>query len=366
MPCLIIFSLHYSIHLIFVTALVDSSAAAAAASTSSIILLVLWCHRLCLQNQNVPQSELLSSLKNIPNNNDERILSGTKVPDNDDNIPHCSQLKGCLIKIQSNFPLLQKVLNEKENKYKNKFVIDIETVEVEVEDNMKKILNIFSELWNLNTLGPGSALILLHCMRKRVEEGTRFCLKSDNDKFDKNKNEKRNKNEKEFLPTSKKEKIENSDTKEKRVSRDEDIAAAVHALLDTVETIPTTRHPRLFFIISWLLTTTNAEHSPAHSIELSSATTEDPFLAPQFMSKNVRKDCTVMDLFVSNSASDGGNNSNACEYFNVNLPILPGVFEWLDSRVNDILAVKSSDVLDSDALLSKGRALTSLIAMVTL
>jgi hypothetical protein len=196
-------------------------------------------------------------------------------------------------------------------------------------------------------------------MRRRVEEGTRHCSKSNNDKIDKSKNDNRNKNdnEKEFLSTKNIGIIEIFDIKEKRMNRDEDIAAAVHALLDTVETIPTTRHPRLFFIISWLLTTTYAEHS--------SAITEDPFLAPQFMSKNVRKDCSVMDLFVSNSASDDGNNSNACEYFNVNLPILPGVFEWLDSRVNDILTVRSSDVLDSDALLSKGRALTSLIAMVT-
>lgn len=294
------------------------------------------------------------------------VLSGTEVSDNDDNnIPHYSQLKGCLTKIQNNFPLLQKLLNEREHENKNKFVIDSEIVEVEdkVEDDIKKILNIFSELWNLNTLGPGSALILLHCMRKRVEEGTRLCLKSNNDKIDRSKNENRNKNENDEVSssTSNTETIENFDIIEKRVNRDEVIAAAVHALLDTVESIPTTRHPRLFFIISWLLTTPNAEHSSEHS----SAVTEDPFLAPQFMSKNVRKDCSVMDLFVSNSAIDDGNNRTANEYFNVNLPILPGVFEWLDSRVNDILTVRSSDILDSDALLSKGRALTSLIAMVT-
>jgi hypothetical protein len=307
-------------------------------------------------------------LKNVPKSNDEIVLSGAEVSDNDDdNIPHNSELKGCLLEMQSNFPLLQKLLNEKENENKNKFVINIETVEVEVEDkvkdNIKKILDIFSELWNLNTLVPGSALILLHCMRRRVEEGTRFCSKSNNDEIDNSKNENRNKNdnEKEFLSTTNTKKNEISEIEEKRENRDEDIAAAVHALLDTVRTIPTTRHPRLFFIISWLLTTPNAEHSSEHS----SAITEDPFLAPQFMSKNVRKDCSVMDLFVSNSAGDDGNNSGACEYFSVNLPILPGVFEWLDSRVNDILTVRSSDVLDSDALLSKGRALTSLIAMVT-
>lgn len=307
----------------------------------------------------------MSDLQNVPQNNDSNILSGSQVSDdyNNKNIPHFSQLKGCLFKIQNSFPLLQKLLNEKENENKNKFVIDIETVEVEVEDKIENILNVFSDLWNLNTSGPGSALILLHCLRRGVEEGMRFCSKSGKEKIDRNENENRSKNdnEKEFVSTSNKGKIENSDMKEKRINRDEDIAAAVLALLDTVETIPTTRHPRLFFIISWLLTTTNSEYSS----ELSSAITDDPFVAPQFMSKNVRKDCSVMDLFVSNSASDDGNNSDACEYFNVNLPILPSVFEWLDSRVNDILTVRSCDVLDSDALLSKGGALTSLIAMVT-
>lgn len=401
------YSLHFFYLLLFllinfsnhsVTALVDPRTAASI-STSSIILLVLWCHRLCLQDKNIPQSEFLTASKNVPQNNDGNILNRSHLSDNkndsnNDNydiIPFYSQLKGCLLKIQNNFPSLQNLLNQNENENKNKsksdFVIDSETVEneVEVEDNgevnIKKILIIFSELWNLNTLGPGSALILLHCMRKRAEEGTRFCSNNDKqeigDKENCDKYPNKNENEKKSISMSNKGKRENINMEEKRINRGEDrgedIAAAVRALLDTVETIPTTRHPRLFFIISWLLTTPNAEYSSEHSTkhssenskEHSSAISEDPFLSPQFMSKNVRKDCSVMDLFVSNSSTQDGNNSDTCEYFNVNLPILPGVFEWLDTRVNDIFTVRSSDVLDSDALLSKGRALTSLIATVT-
>ena len=200
-------------------------------------------------------------------------------------------------------------------------------------------MKIFLELWNVNTLGPGSALITLHCLRKKVEESTKFSLKSDND--DKNENN---------------EKFQNHD------SGPIDVAAAVHALLDTVETLPITRHPRLYFVISWLLTSTSAEHSS----EQSSATTEDPFLSSNFMSKNVLKDCSVMNLFLLNPINDNDINNNGVEYFTVNLPILPDVFEWLDSRVNDILTFRSSDVLDSDTLLIKGRALTSLIAKVSI
>ena len=309
-----------------------------ASSTSAIILLVLWCHRLCLQEENIPQSEISIDIKNVPQNNENKFLPRSTSLDYND-IPFFSQLKTCLLKIQNNFQSLEKLLNSN----KKEFVINEnydDTDDIKIEDNegIRKILKIFSELWNANTLGPGSALISLHCLRKRVEESTKISLKNNN--IGKNENEK----------------IHN------QKSRPNDVAAAVHALLDTVETLPTTRHPRLYFIISWLLTSISTEHSSEHSL----AITEDPFLSSNFMSKNIRKNCSVMNLFLLNPTNDNDNNNDGCECFTVNLPILPDVFEWLDSRVNDILTFRSSDVLDSDALLTKGRALTSLIAKVSI
>ena len=310
-----------------------------ASSTSAIILLVLWCHRLCLQEENIPQSKISIDIKNVPQNDKNKFLPrSTSLDDND--IPFFSQLKTCLLKIQNNFQSLEKLFNSN----KKEFVInenydDTDDIKIEDNEDIRKILKIFSELWNANTLGPGSALISLHCLRKRVEESTKISLKNNN--IGENENE---------------EKIHN------QKSRPNDVAAAVHALLDTVETLPTTRHPRLYFIISWLLTSISTEHSSEHSL----AITEDPFLSSNFMSKNIHKNCSVMNLFLLNPTNDNDNNNDGCEYFTVNLPILPDVFEWLDSRVNDILTFRSSDVLDSDALLIKGRALTSLIAKVSI
>lgn len=312
-----------------------------ASSTSAIILLVLWCHRLCLQEENIPQSETSIDIKNVPQNDEDKFLPrSTSLDDND--IPFFFQLKTCLLKIQNNFQSLEKLLNSNRKEFViNENYDDTDDMKIEDNENIRKILKIFSELWNVNTLGPGSALISLHCLRKKVEESTKISLKSND--IDKNENN---------------EKIEN------QRNMQVDVAAAVHALLDTIETLPTTRHPRLYFIISWLLTSTSAEHSSEHSL----AITEDPFLSSNFMSKNVLKNCSVMNLFLLNPTNDNDNDNNndGGEYFTVNLPILPVVFGWLDSRVNDILTFRSSDVLDSDALLTKGRALTSLIAKVSI
>lgn len=333
----LLFSLRPTILIFFLCYYSISADLENASSTSAIILLVLWCQRLCLQEKNIPQSKISTDIKNVLQNVDDKFLPrSTSLDDND--IPFFFQLRACLLKIQNNFQSLEKLLNSN----KKEFVIhenydDTDFIKVEDNVNVRKILKIFSELWNVNTLGLGSALITLHCLRKKIEESTKFSFERkdiDNDEIYENIQYQR--------------------------SRPIDVAAAVHALLDTVETLPTTRHPRLYFIISWLLTSTSAEHSS----EQSSTITEDPYLSSNFMSKNVRKNCSVMNLFLLNYNNNINNDGG--EYFTVNLPILPDVFEWLDSRVNDILTFRSSDVLNSDTLLIKGRALTSLIAKVSI
>jgi hypothetical protein len=404
---------------------VNSSAVPRARS----ILLGMWCLRLCLKNGRIESNE--GHLKEMPTIPEEPVNT-SKINGGKRSTHFSKYLKKCFSQLASDF--------EKENIFKNvpknvqagdSIVLGRIDGEVQEKDRKEKeqnsdiieVTNAFLDLWNLNTQGPGCALVLVKFLRTKVEEGNwtegneavggagggEGEQKIDSEGRDGVQVEKEVEIAEGWkgggggsmsmteadtdaittqasgslplpmpIPVSKP--VSAPSSVPVPLSGPVDgVSAVIEALLESLYLCPVTTHPRLLFVISWLLRPPHADADTDTDRDVDTEkertidrTTEgnggkDERMMTTGKEGNVSKiaptESVVLDLFAVNPYSSNRMNKKS-ENSAESKRVLSCVLDWLNVRVASLLRVDGS--MTYAMLMRKGTVLSLLIVEVCL
>ena len=309
---------------------------------------------------------------------------------------------------EGNISIKHAAVNDAQEKEKDE---EKEKVKNAMKDNNSDILeitNTFLDLWNLNTQGPGCALVLVKLLKSKVEEG-RWTEREDRQegegvkKFDtEGKTEGKGKVEIEIeLEISISDGPRNNETRgeggkegekvdSKKVSEDEGsehasaktksapesssvhvsapvyvdgVNAIIESLLGSFSLCPAMTHPRLLYVISWLLRPSHADSERSSDKRREGKGSREGRAESTLRRANESeaKESLVLDLFAitprsANHTSD--KSGSAAE----SKRVMSCVVDWLNVRVTSLLRVEGR--MTYTMLMRKGEVLSLLLLEV--
>ena len=334
--------------------------------SSCSILLGLWCFRLCLSTTE-KGSESISERSNSntftfkckKNLKDSSFLS----------LAECLSSSATKLFLQSKYNNAEEE-NSNENIYPNKSkYMDKDKEKKKDEENEKgnkkekeeekdkeinkkiivdDIVNIFNDLWHSCVSSSGQSYLILHYLRDLVEENHDNDIYNDNginrNDVNSNCNGMNNKNK----------------------CNKTDIKTIIYFLLSSINLISIQYHPRLFFILSWLVKEGTTEHSSKGSTEHSSDS--DIFIIP--------KDLSILNYSLLQTRKEKTNNyKNANMIINtknlideenlIDNNLVSQILEnYFHLRLNLIFSTESSNELNATTLQAQGLLLSKVFAKV--
>lgn len=400
----------------------------------------MWCLRLCLKNSTTVSSKgHLTQIPGIP----EGIVNSSKLTGMKKSTKFTNYLKKCFSQLSSEVERENIPQNVPKNVPSNGMEgdspvggtkegkTDVKDTKLEEKKNLdiRQITKAFLDLWNLNTQGPGCALVLIKFLRIKVEEGNwtereeadsgggggggvkevdvkvgggleeevlgKGKGEGEGDRQGGWKGEGVGEEGGSTAPTSASVSVSipvspttsvsvprpvtlsNPVSDSVSVSLD-GVSAVIVALLGSLSLCPVTTHPRLLFVISWLLRPSHADtdmdrdtergHAIDHSKEGKKGLRgkdEREILKEkeENASKYAPTESLVLDLFAIDPYRGNRTNIksvNSAEFERV----LSCVVDWLNVRVASLLRVEGR--LTHAILMRKGTALSLLIAEASL
>ena len=330
--------------------------------SSCSILLGLWCFRLCLST-----TEKDCESTSEWSNSDAFTFKCKKNPKDSSFL----SLAECLSSSATKLFLQKKYNNAKEdNRYENVYSNKSEYADKDREekkDNEKekeeekdgeiakktiidKIVNIFHNFWHFCVSSSGQSYLILHYLRDLVEEN------HDNDIYNNNginRNDVNNDNN-------------GMNNNNKNKFNKTDIKTIIYFLLSSINLISIQYHPRLFFIISWLVNKGTTEHSLKGSTDHSSDS--DIF--------SISKDLSILNyslLQTKNEKTNNNKNANMIintknqidnENFIENNLVSQILINFFQLRINLIFSTESSNKLNSRTMQAQGLMLSKVFAKV--
>ena len=336
----------------------------------------MWTFRLCLPHT---ASDALGA--NVSPIRDESVVDKTAVR---------TLLDQCLLSISNKFKLNSKPACGKmteENEKIAHFSVQANDKNLKIRNTVEKIIDIFMNLWNLNTQDPGCSLVVLHYIRSRTEEDSLGIRMSRGVGMGMERGEDEKGGRRRHIG-SRGESVgdiacrdnradgsgANTDTKtgrgqdgERKGEREGDEACAgcvgvADSLLRASSMIPFSLHPRLLLIIAWLLESTHTEHASNSSYEINR----------EEYSKNSDNQSAEYSRTVAAVAGKGNSvrmlfqavHSFDRDTVNRGNKVMSSIMHWLDTRVDKIMAIEYGDQITAEMLDIKSVKLTSLILQV--
>ena len=323
--------------------------------------------------------------KKISPSRDERVLHKVDVH---------TLLEQCLTCMSNKFKL--KLISESKSE---KFIEDEEkSVDFPEQSNDKntkifntveKIIDVFTNFWNLNTQDPGCSLVVLHYIRSRTEEDvlgikmrTRMRMERREDEGvsgyqlgrqgedvgDACKGDKSDRSgaDTDIKTVREKETERETERKGERVGEGEGTyigcVGVVDSLLRASKMIPFSLHPRQLLIIAWLLESTHAEHSLNSSYEFNHEEhSQNSEIQSAEYSRTIAavtaRGSSVLTLFQAVHSTDRNT-------VNKGNKIMSNIMHWLDIRVDKIMSIEYGDQITAELLDIKSSKLSSLILQV--
>jgi hypothetical protein len=410
-------------HAYFIT--VDSSAVPRARS----ILLGMWCLRLCLKNGKIESNE--GHLMEMPTTPEEPVNT-SKINGGKRSTHFSNYLKKCFSQLASD---LEKE-KEKENISKNvpenvqagdSIVLERINDEMQEKDRKEKkqysdiieVTKAFLDLWDLNTQGPGCALVLVKFLRTKVEEGNwtegdeaeggagggggvqkigmegkdgvqveKEVEIAEGWKGDGGGSVSMTEADTGAITTQASGSLPMTIPVSKPVSAPssvpvtlsgpvDGVSAVIEALLESLSLCPITTHPRLLFVISWLLRPPHADTDTERDGDTENERTIDRTTEGKGgkeermmttgkegnVSEIAPTESVVLDLFAVNPNRANMMNKKS-ENSAESKRVLLCVLDWLNVRVASLLRVDGS--MTYSMLMRKGTVLSLLLVEVCL
>ena len=305
----------------------------------SSILLGLWCLHLCL-----PSTE--RDHGSIPDrNNSDTTTYKCKKNNNDSflSLAECLSSGAKQLSLQSTYKNNIEKNNGNENEYENSNktnCTDDDKEEKVIKDAIiDKIVSIFNNLFQSCVGSSGQSYLLLHYLRDLVEKNHVDHIHNNNVNPDDLKNN------------------SNSKNNESKCNITE-IKTIIYFLLSSMNLISIQYHPRLFFIISWLVKEENTEHSSdSHILKLS----KDSSIL-NYSLLQARKEKT--NEFENANMIINTKNEIEKENFVENDQVTHLLKNFFQSRINLIFSPESNIKLNSTALQAQGLLLSKVFAKV--
>ena len=305
----------------------------------SSILLGLWCLQLCL-----PSTE--RDHGSIPDRNNSDTTT-YKCKKNNNNsflsLAECLSSGAEQLLLQSTYKNNIEKNNGNENEYENSNKInctDDDKEEKVIKDAIiDKIVSIFNNLFQSCVGSSGQSYLLLHYLRDLVEENHNDDIHNNNINPDDLKNN------------------NNSKNNESKCNITE-IKTIIYFLLSSMNLISIQYHPRLFFIISWLVKEENTEHSSdSHILKISKDSSILNYSLLQARKEKTNK------LENANMIINTKNQIEK-ENFVDNNQVTELLKNFFQSRINLIFSSESNIKLNSTALQAQGLLLSKVFAKV--
>ena len=305
----------------------------------SSILLGLWCLQLCQ-----PSTE--RDHGSIPDRNNSNTTT-YKCKKNNNNsflsLAECLSSGARQLSLQSTYKNNIEKNNGNENEYENSNktnCTDDDKEEKVIKDAIiDKIVSIFNNLFQSCVGSSGQSYLLLHYLRDLVEENHNDHIHNNNVNPDDLKNN------------------NNSKNNESKCNITE-IKTIIYFLLSSMNLISIQYHPRLFFIISWLVKEENTEHSSdSHILKIS----KDSSIL-NYSLLQARKEKT--NKFENANMIINTKNQIEKENFVENDQVTELLKNFFQSRINLIFSPESNFKLNSTALQAQGLLLSKVFAKV--